>query len=238
MEDFSPTTRRRRRLLALALTVIVLAAGLYASYYWQTSRVQPEVPVLGPNPVTIVPGVHLLGGLVYAAAYAVETSEGLVLIDTGFEADAGPLKRELKTLGLDVRKLKAVLLTHIHGDHTGGAAYLRKTTGATVYAGRGDAELLRAGGAHETFFSLFYIPGAIPHPTPVDVGEDEGVDQHGPEDDDDQAGHPAARVTDRNDLQRGSGPRRRAPVTTGERTCGIAHRRTWTGPGPLSWWRR
>ena len=42
-------------------------------------------------------------------------------------------------------------------------------TGATVYAGSGDADILRAGTPREAFSSTFYMPGHEPHPTTVDV---------------------------------------------------------------------
>jgi len=38
-----------------------------------------------------------------------------------------------------------------------------------VFAGAGDAEVLRAGGPREAFFSTFYMPNDKPHPTAVDV---------------------------------------------------------------------
>jgi glyoxylase-like metal-dependent hydrolase (beta-lactamase superfamily II) len=128
-----------------------------------------RVPLLGTMAVTIVPGLHLLGGLEPAAAYVVETSLGLVLVDSGLRGDAGVLKSQLASLGLDWRQVRAVLLTHVHGDHCGGAEYLRAVLGAKVYAGQGDAAVLRAGGPHEAFFSAFYMPDDNPHPTTVDV---------------------------------------------------------------------
>ena len=115
------------------------------------------------------PGVYILGGLKPSAAYAVETSKGLVLIDSGLEAGASELKSELAQLGLDWRGVRAILLTHAHGDHCGGAQYLREMTGARVYAGVGDAGVLRAGEPREAFFSTFYMPNDTPHPTTVDV---------------------------------------------------------------------
>ncbi len=117
----------------------------------------------------VAPGIGALAGLSPSSAYVIETSEGLILIDSGLEADASPVKAELAKLGLDWRRIRAILLTHAHGDHTGGAATLRRQTGARLYVGAGDAAVLREGGPREAFFSTFAMPGHTPHPTPVDV---------------------------------------------------------------------
>ncbi len=99
----------------------------------------------------------------------IETSEGLVLVDSGLDADAGLLKSEMAKLGLDWKRVRAILLTHIHGDHSGGAEALRSATGAKVYAGEGDVPVLRAGQPSEAFYSTYFMPNHHPHPTTVDV---------------------------------------------------------------------
>ncbi|MFO0950655.1 MAG: MBL fold metallo-hydrolase [Isosphaeraceae bacterium] len=111
----------------------------------------------------------MLGALQPSAAYVVETSAGLVLVDTGLDRDATLLRRQIAALGLDPSRIAAVFLTHAHGDHTGGAAAIRAATGARVHAGKGDAEVLRAGKPREAFFSTFHMPDHEPGPTPVDV---------------------------------------------------------------------
>lgn len=124
---------------------------------------------MGPHPVTLAPGIHLLGGLAPAAAYVVETSEGLVLIDAGLDRQARLVKQEMAALKLDWRRLCAIFLTHVHGDHCGGAQHLREETGAKIYAGQGDAAILRAGGPREAYFSTYYMPDPTPGPMTVDV---------------------------------------------------------------------
>jgi glyoxylase-like metal-dependent hydrolase (beta-lactamase superfamily II) len=124
---------------------------------------------LGPRPLSIVSGISILGALEPSVAYVVETSEGLILIDSGLDSDAGRLKAEMSALGLDWRHVCAILLTHTHGDHSGGAEYLAAATGAKVYAGEGDADVLRAGQPWEAFFSTFYMPDHQPHATRVDI---------------------------------------------------------------------
>jgi glyoxylase-like metal-dependent hydrolase (beta-lactamase superfamily II) len=163
---------KRAAWLAVAIVLVLILAA--AVYLWRSKAKRAVfsaegVPRLGPSATTIAPGIHLLGGLKPAAAYAVETGSGLVLVDSGLESDAAVLKSQLATLGLDWKQVKAVLLTHVHGDHCGGAEYLRATLRAKVYAGRGDAAALRAGGPREAFFSVYFMPNDHPHPTTVDV---------------------------------------------------------------------
>jgi glyoxylase-like metal-dependent hydrolase (beta-lactamase superfamily II) len=102
-------------------------------------------------------------------AYAVETSDGLVLVDSGLEASGAWLAREVRVRGLDISRLRLILLTHAHGDHSLGAEAFRRATGAKVYAGRGDCQALRTGAPREAFFSTHFMPDYKAHPTTVDV---------------------------------------------------------------------
>jgi glyoxylase-like metal-dependent hydrolase (beta-lactamase superfamily II) len=157
--------RKRQAFLSiLAMCLVCLAIPVYLRW----NRPVP-IPLLGPKTETIVPGVHMIRGLGPSVAYVIETTEGPVLIDAGLEADAATLKEEMAKLLLDWHAIKAILLTHVHGDHCGGAQHLRSTTQAKVYAGQGDADVLLAGGPKESFFSAFYMPKDSPHKTPVDV---------------------------------------------------------------------
>jgi 7,8-dihydropterin-6-yl-methyl-4-(beta-D-ribofuranosyl)aminobenzene 5'-phosphate synthase len=62
----------------------------------------------------------------------VETEVGTVLFDTG--GDGGRLLRNMERLGLDPLSVDAVVLSHIHGDHTGGLMRLLDTgVQPTVY---------------------------------------------------------------------------------------------------------
>ncbi len=111
----------------------------------------------------------MLGDLAPSAVYIIESSDGLILVDSGLDSEAAPLKAEMTKLGLDWKRVRAILLTHSHGDHTGGAQALRLATGAKVYAGEGDVAVLAAGGPREAVFSTFYMPDYKPHATSVDV---------------------------------------------------------------------
>jgi len=156
---------RQKKRLAVILAVTI-GIGLIVAL--RRPR-RAEVPLLDGTTVTVVPGVHLLGGLGPSAAYAVETSEGLLLIDTGIESNAAPLLAKLAKLGLDVKALRGIFLTHAHIDHCGGAQHLKSLTGATIYAGQGDAPALKAGVPREAFFSTYPMPDHLLHPTTIDV---------------------------------------------------------------------
>ncbi|MDB5348851.1 MAG: putative metallo-hydrolase [Planctomycetota bacterium] len=157
---------RGRVWLATVLGALIGVSGYAAARRW---RSPDPVPRLGPVSSTILTGVYILCSLGPSASYVVETTDGLVLVDTGLDQAATQLKVEMSRLGLDWKAVRAVLLTHAHGDHSGGAEYLHSAAGAKVYAGRGDAAVLKSGGPREAFFSTFYMPDQEPHPTRVDV---------------------------------------------------------------------
>src|ERR1043166_6489803 len=66
------------------------------------------------------------------ASTALETSEGLVLFDTGPESTFGNLAQQLLEAGFASKDVRHVFLSHIHFDHA-GAAWRFAELGATVY---------------------------------------------------------------------------------------------------------
>lgn len=156
---------QRKVWIAAAVLLLVAVFVVFGRYFLKP---QLQIPVIDGNTTTVVSGVHLIGGLGPAACYAVETKEGLVLIDSGLEEDAATLKAELTTLGLDWKRIRAVFLTHVHGDHCGGAERLRLETGARIYAGHRDASAIVEGSSRDAVFSIFPMPYHTPHATHVD----------------------------------------------------------------------
>lgn len=72
----------------------------------------------------------------YVSAWAVDTPDGIILIDTlNSEADArNIIIPGMRSLGLDPARIKHIVILHEHGDHYGGAKYLQDTYKARVHA--------------------------------------------------------------------------------------------------------
>jgi glyoxylase-like metal-dependent hydrolase (beta-lactamase superfamily II) len=81
----------------------------------------------------VQPGVNI---------WVLRGAEGVTLVDAGLAAPG--LERALGWLGLGLRDVVAVLLTHGHPDHAGGLARLRRAGGAgNVRVGAGDLATVR-----------------------------------------------------------------------------------------------
>jgi glyoxylase-like metal-dependent hydrolase (beta-lactamase superfamily II) len=83
--------------------------------------------------------IYRLGGPL-VSAHLLMDDDGLVLVDTGLIGIAAELQRILKQLGRSPVELQAILLTHGHLDHTGGASRIQRATGAPVWVHPADGE--------------------------------------------------------------------------------------------------
>jgi metallo-beta-lactamase class B len=78
-------------------------------------------------------------GSPFQSTWAVTTSEGIILIDSGYDYSAKELITDgLKKLKLDPAQIKYVILTHVHGDRFYGAPYLQKTYNAKIIMSQAD----------------------------------------------------------------------------------------------------
>jgi metallo-beta-lactamase class B len=108
----------------------------------------------GKRNAMVAPGVYGFGRLDPSSAYAIDTGEGVILIDTGVDESAVSVRESLIEFGLKMEDVKYVLLTHAHYDHVFGSNRIREVSGATVCAGAGDVDVLK--NADEfALFSLF-----------------------------------------------------------------------------------
>lgn len=76
------------------------------------------------------------------SAWALKTSDGIILIDTLYSyAAEAEIVDGLKTLGLDPASIKYVIISHAHGDHDQGAALLQSRFGTKVVMGAPDWDM-------------------------------------------------------------------------------------------------
>jgi glyoxylase-like metal-dependent hydrolase (beta-lactamase superfamily II) len=95
----------------------------------------------------------LVVGPVATNCYILSEGSQCLVIDPGDEGEAilRDVEAVVRGLVLDSERgqgerLKAILLTHAHFDHTGAAGFLQEKTGAPVFVGRRDEALLREPG--------------------------------------------------------------------------------------------
>ena len=82
-------------------------------------------------------------GIDWVAAYVIETSAGLILIDSLYGPWVEHMLTGMQKLGLDPNDIRYVLVTHGHFDHAGGAAEIQRRFGATIVMTQEDWELAR-----------------------------------------------------------------------------------------------
>lgn len=81
----------------------------------------------------------------YTNAHVISHREGFFMVDAGLEANAPALADDLRREGFDPARLQAIILTHGHADHAGGATWFRRNFGTRIVAGEADVPILTAG---------------------------------------------------------------------------------------------
>jgi glyoxylase-like metal-dependent hydrolase (beta-lactamase superfamily II) len=76
--------------------------------------------------------LHFLDNLQTIAAFLIESSEGLILVETGPYSTFSHLEKGVTSLGFAMKDIRHVVVTHIHFDHA-GAAWALAELGANVY---------------------------------------------------------------------------------------------------------
>ncbi|HSE09381.1 MAG TPA: MBL fold metallo-hydrolase [Nocardioidaceae bacterium] len=103
-----------------------------------------------PGAHEVAPGIHRIplplpmDGLRAVNVYALETEQGLVLIDGGWaiEESRRRLESSLASIGYAVGDITRFLVTHVHRDHYTQASVVRREFGSHVSLGVGDKPTL------------------------------------------------------------------------------------------------
>jgi glyoxylase-like metal-dependent hydrolase (beta-lactamase superfamily II) len=80
-----------------------------------------------------------------STAYVIVAGEDIVVIDTGLPGNEARILQAIAEYASERIHLRAILVTHVHPDHTGSLLGLAKATGAPVYAHDLDSPLIEVG---------------------------------------------------------------------------------------------
>src|SRR5688572_32765142 len=101
-------------------------------------RAVPDRASWYAKPYKVFDDLYFIGTQIHSA-WALTTSDGIIVIDTLFDYATEPeIVAGLTALGLDPRDVKYVLISHAHGDHDQGATLLQSRYGAKVVMGAAD----------------------------------------------------------------------------------------------------
>lgn len=108
-------------------------------YRCQAKRERRPLKAPAPKPVEVFDRVYSIG-TAENNIWAIDTDAGIILLDTlSTEADARDvIVANMRTLGLDPKRIRIIVVTHNHFDHFGGAAYLKALSGAKIGMSRAD----------------------------------------------------------------------------------------------------
>lgn len=108
-------------------------------YRCQAVRERRPLKAPAPKPVEVFDRVYSIG-TAENNIWAIDTDAGIILLDalTSPEDARDIIVANLKTLGLDAKRIRIIVITHNHLDHFGGAAYLKALSGAKIGMSRAD----------------------------------------------------------------------------------------------------
>lgn len=109
------------------------------------------------------------------SSFLVTTPKGHVIINSGFEETVPLIQASVESLGFKMKDVKILLASHAHSDHVEGLARLQEITGAKVQIMKGDAEVIRSGGAGQYLYTTSRWPKCpvdrvLKHNDKVEIG--------------------------------------------------------------------
>jgi glyoxylase-like metal-dependent hydrolase (beta-lactamase superfamily II) len=124
----------------------------------------------GPR-MKITEDVYQVGGSALTdpedgSVYLIRFNEESALVDAGCGRSVEKLFTNIRTCGAAPEKLRYLLITHCHFDHTGGIHRIREESGCRVVAHEEDAQYLEEG--NNTVTAAKWYGSSFP-PTEIDV---------------------------------------------------------------------
>lgn len=92
-----------------------------------------------PSIEEVTAGIYCIRRLSYLNCfYLVKDGDDVYFIDAGMRSDGFDVRYAMDRLGISFDQVRGLFLTHWHGDHSAGAAYIQKNSKAQIVAGLGE----------------------------------------------------------------------------------------------------
>ncbi len=104
------------------------------------TRTKPERPEMVPFKMA---GNLYFVGTYPASSHLIDTGDGLILIDVGYEHTGDIVLENMKTLGFDAKDVKYILLSHGHYDHSDGVPKILAHADAQVLLGEEELRYIK-----------------------------------------------------------------------------------------------
>jgi len=92
-------------------------------------------------PFRMLGNVYFVGSSA-VSVHIIDTGAGLIMIDTGYPRMHDQILYSMRSLGLDPADLRAIILTHGHYDHIGCAQEFKALSGAKIFIGKPDNDII------------------------------------------------------------------------------------------------
>jgi len=83
------------------------------------------------KPIYVAPGIHQLR-VIGSRVTVIASDDAVAIVDTGSPGSFGAIASGFKALGLSLDRVRWIILTHFHPDHSGSLGKLALETGAQV----------------------------------------------------------------------------------------------------------
>ena len=91
------------------------------------------------EPLNVIGNLYFVGTKP-ASSHIIDTGDGLILLDAGYQHSVHILIDNIYKVGLDVHEIRYIMLTHGHIDHFGATKTLKELTGAKIAIGKNDRD--------------------------------------------------------------------------------------------------
>jgi len=137
---------KSKAIVAAALVLLGFAANA------AMAQQRVNVPITNKEWEQPFPGFRIAGNTYYVGTYdlgcyLIDTSAGLILVNSGAPGSYPLIKANIEALGFKTSDIKIITATHGHFDHVGDlAAFQKDAPGAQTYMSERDAPALESGG--------------------------------------------------------------------------------------------